>query len=37
MLGDREMLTDHQDVLAKGISDGVLCYLAPGDNLRDLS
>ena len=37
MLGDREMLTDHQDVLAKGISDGVLCYFASADSLRDLS
>jgi N-acetylmuramoyl-L-alanine amidase len=29
MLGDREMLTEHQDALARGISDGVLCFLQP--------
>lgn len=30
MLGDRELLTEHPDMLARGISDGVLCFLEPG-------
>lgn len=29
MRGDREMLTEHPDALARGISDGVLCFLQP--------
>lgn len=30
LLGDRQMLTEHQDVLSKAIADGVVCYLNPG-------
>ncbi len=31
MLGDRELLTEHPDVLARGIADGVRCFLEPVD------
>ncbi|MEP7291665.1 MAG: N-acetylmuramoyl-L-alanine amidase [Chloroflexota bacterium] len=37
MLGDRALLTEHPDVAARGVSDGVLCFLQPSDNLRSLS
>lgn len=30
MLGDHELLTEHPDTLARGISDGVRCFLEPG-------
>lgn len=30
MRGDRELLTEHPDMLARGITDGVLCFLEPG-------
>lgn len=30
MLADRVMLTEHQDSLAQGITNGVLCFLEPG-------
>jgi len=30
MLADRAMLTEHQDALAQGITNGVLCFLEPG-------
>ena len=30
MLGDHELLTEHPDVLARGIADGVRCFLEPG-------
>lgn len=36
MLGDRELLTEHPDTMAKGISDGVLCFLANNSSLRSL-
>jgi N-acetylmuramoyl-L-alanine amidase len=29
MLGDRDLLTGHPDTLARGIADGVLCFLEP--------
>lgn len=29
MLGDREKLTNQQDMLARGITEGILCYLEP--------
>ena len=32
MRGDRDMLTQHPDVLARGISDGILCFLEPGNS-----
>jgi N-acetylmuramoyl-L-alanine amidase len=28
---DRQMLTQHQDMIAKGISDGILCYVRNED------
>ena len=30
MLGDRQILTQHPDTLARGITDGILCFLEPG-------
>jgi N-acetylmuramoyl-L-alanine amidase len=30
MRADRELLTDHPDMIARGITDGVLCFLEPG-------
>ncbi|MBL8145843.1 MAG: N-acetylmuramoyl-L-alanine amidase [Anaerolineae bacterium] len=30
MLADRPVLTEHQDSLAQGITNGVLCFLEPG-------
>ncbi len=30
LLGDREILTQHPDTLARGITDGILCFLEPG-------
>ncbi len=30
LLGDRELLTQHPDTLARGITDGIRCYLEPG-------
>jgi N-acetylmuramoyl-L-alanine amidase len=30
MLADRQIMTERPDALAKGITDGVLCYLEPG-------
>ncbi|MCC6802340.1 MAG: N-acetylmuramoyl-L-alanine amidase [Anaerolineae bacterium] len=30
MLADRDLLTQHPDMVARGITDGVLCYLEPG-------
>lgn len=30
MLADRQVLTERQDALAQGISNGVLCFLEPG-------
>lgn len=30
MLGDRELLTEHPDMLARGVADGVRCFLEPG-------
>lgn len=30
MLGDRELLTEHPDTVARGITDGVRCFLEPG-------
>ncbi|MFN8452091.1 MAG: N-acetylmuramoyl-L-alanine amidase [Anaerolineae bacterium] len=30
MRGDREMLTEHPDMLARGITDGIMCFLEPG-------
>ncbi len=30
LLGDRQILTQHSDVLAKGITDGIRCFLEPG-------
>jgi N-acetylmuramoyl-L-alanine amidase len=32
MRGDREILTQHPDLLARGISDGILCFLEPGNS-----
>jgi N-acetylmuramoyl-L-alanine amidase len=29
---DRQILTQHQDLIAKGISDGILCYVRNEDN-----
>lgn len=37
MLGDRALLTEQPERLARGISDGVLCYFDPNTNLRSLS
>ncbi len=31
MLADRDLLTNRPDVAARGIANGVLCYLQPGD------
>jgi N-acetylmuramoyl-L-alanine amidase len=31
MFNDRELLTSSPDTLARGITDGVLCFLEPGD------
>jgi len=31
MFNDRELLTSNPDMLARGITDGVLCFLEPGD------
>lgn len=31
MLSDREILTSQPDLLARAITDGILCYLEPGD------
>lgn len=31
MFSDRELLTGSQDLLARGITNGILCYLEPGD------
>jgi N-acetylmuramoyl-L-alanine amidase len=28
---DRQILTQHQDLVAKGISDGILCYVRNED------
>jgi hypothetical protein len=30
MLADREVLTQRQDALAQGITNGILCFLEPG-------
>lgn len=30
LLGDRELLTQQQDALAEGITQGILCFLEPG-------
>jgi N-acetylmuramoyl-L-alanine amidase len=30
MLADRALLTEHPEIAAKGVVDGVLCYLQPG-------
>jgi N-acetylmuramoyl-L-alanine amidase len=30
MLADREILTTRPDVLANGVTDGILCFLEPG-------
>jgi hypothetical protein len=30
LLADRQLLTEHPDTLARGITDGILCYLEPG-------
>ncbi len=30
LLGDRDLLTQHPDTLARGITDGIRCYLEPG-------
>ena len=31
MLGDRELLTSRPDLLAKGVVNGILCFIEPGD------
>jgi len=31
MFNDRDLLTGNQDLLARGITNGILCYLEPGD------
>jgi N-acetylmuramoyl-L-alanine amidase len=31
MFGDRDILTGDPDILARGITNGILCYLEPGD------
>jgi N-acetylmuramoyl-L-alanine amidase len=31
MFSDRELLTNNPDLLARGITNGLLCYLEPGD------
>ncbi len=36
MLGDRQLLTENPEKLAKGISDGVLCYFQAENSLRSL-
>ena len=30
MRGDRQILTQHPDLLARGVTDGILCFLEPG-------
>ena len=30
LLADRNLLTEHPDTLARGITDGILCFLEPG-------
>jgi N-acetylmuramoyl-L-alanine amidase len=30
MRGDRQILTQHPDTLARGLTDGILCFLEPG-------
>ena len=30
MLADRELITERADVVARGIANGVMCYLQPG-------
>ncbi len=32
LLGDRDLLTQHPDTLARGITDGICCYLEPGQS-----
>ncbi|MBC7810074.1 MAG: N-acetylmuramoyl-L-alanine amidase [Burkholderiales bacterium] len=32
MLADRDVLTERPDALARGITDGILCFLEPGSN-----
>jgi hypothetical protein len=31
MLADRPVLTGKQEEMARGITDGILCYLEPGE------
>ena len=37
MLGDRAILTEEQETLTQGISDGVLCYFQTQNGMRDLN
>lgn len=37
MLGDRALLTEQPELLAQGISDGVVCYFDPNTDFRSLS
>jgi N-acetylmuramoyl-L-alanine amidase len=37
MLADRAIMADQPDLLARGITDGVLCFLEPGEPLGDLT
>ena len=30
LLGDRDLLTQHPDTVARGVTDGILCFLEPG-------
>ncbi len=30
LLGDRDLLTQHPDTLARGLTDGIVCFLEPG-------
>lgn len=36
MLADRTIMTDQPDLLARGITDGVLCFLEPGEPLGEM-
>jgi N-acetylmuramoyl-L-alanine amidase len=31
MLGDRQLLTERPDLLAQGVTEGIICYLQPGE------
>jgi hypothetical protein len=30
MLADRELITDRADAVARGVANGIMCYLQPG-------